>query len=460
MEMFLAVFDTIRFMSGLLVANILFVAGVAEKRRYFILRAIGCAIIFNVISALYVFFPMFEIEGGSFWYAILLGGWWLFLTFLGSLYTYICFNITPTAALFYGVLAATLQQVATVIIRLWFVHLLFPDFPENMPALYILFTVSVYALIYTLVYLIYIRRLHKKKALPDNTLKNFIMFFTVLVVLSVVSDLTNGVYEVLIPNLEAIDDALQYTMFLQYFCIGIQLLVCFVVFLIQYNAYSMSNAQREKSLAEHLFTERSRQYEVQKEAISVIKRQAHDLKHQIKALEIAAPEERKKVIGDMKEAIDIYDKVIHTGDEVLSTILSERSLQCSQRRIKLSCNVLYSDCSFINTVDLYTMLGNALENAIEGVGKLSDEDKKTISFTVEKRGNILCFMIENYYEGEIILSDGLPQTTKSDESSHGIGMHSIRRIAQKYGGDILVDADGEIFTLQIMLPIVKDKKVV
>ena len=162
----------------------------------------------------------------------------------------------------------------------------------------------------------------------------------------------------------------------------------------------------------------------------------------------------------MKEAIDIYDKVIHTGDEVLSTILSERSLQCSQRRIKLSCNVLYSDCSFINTVDLYTMLGNALENAIEGVGKLSDEDKKTISFTVEKRGNILCFMIENYYEGEIILSDGLPQTTKSDESSHGIGMHSIRRIAQKYGGDILVDADGEIFTLQIMLPIVKDKKVV
>ena len=459
MEIFLAVFDTIRFMTGLLVANLLFVAGVAERRKRFFVRVIVCGLALNVLSSLYVLFPIFQIVGGTFWYAVLLGGWWLFLTFQGSLYTYLCFKITPTAALFYGVLATTLQQVATVVVRLWFVHMLFPDFPSRMPALYVLFTVGVYAVIYTLIYFIYIRKFHKKGALPDNTVKNYLMFFTVLVVLSVVSDLTNGVFEVLIPNLQAIDDAVQYTLLLQYFCIGIQLLVCFVVFLIQYNAYSMSTAQREKSLAEHLFTERSRQYEVQKGAIDVIKRQAHDLKHQISALEMATPEDRQRVIGEMKEAIDVYDKVVHTDNEVLSTILSERSLQCSQRQIKLSCNILYSDCSFINTIDMYTMLGNALDNAIESVSKLAEPDKKTISFTVENRGNILCFMIENYYEGTITLADGLPQTTKSDKSSHGIGLHSIRRLAKKYGGDMRIDADGELFTLQIMLPIKTVRKI-
>ena len=452
--MFLAVFDNIRFMTGLLAANLLFFSGIASKRQNFLLRLIIGGIVLNFIATLYIFFPEYNL-GDSFFFAILLGAWWVFLTLLGCLYSYLCFDIKPTDSIFYGVQATTLQQIATVVLRHWLVNMLFPDFPEKYPAIYVLVTLAIYALIYVIAYFAFIRRLHRKKAMPDNTVRNFITYFIVLLVLSVVSDLTTGVYEVLIPNFAEINEAANYILLLKYFCIGIQLLVCFVVFLIQYNAYSMSNAQREKSLAEHLFIERSRQYEVQKEAINVIKRQAHDLKHQIRALEMAVPEDRQRLIGDIKEAIDVYDKVIHTDDEVLSTILSERSLQCSQRKIKLSCNVLYSDCSFINTIDLYTMLGNAFENAIDSVSKLTDTDKKTISFTVENRGNILCFMIENYYEGPITLSDGLPETTKADRNSHGIGLHSIKRIALKYGGDILVDADGEIFTLQIMLPIAK-----
>lgn len=454
MEMFLSVFDNIRFMTGLLVANLLFIGGVAVKRSYFWLRIALGAVIFNVIAVVYVFFPVYEI-GESFYLAVLLGIWWIFLTLLGCLYSYICFRVTPTEAIFYGVQATTLQQIATVVIRYWFVNLMFPEFPAEHPAIYVLFTVLVYAAIYLIAYFVYIRRLHKKKVMPDNTLKNFIIYLVILLILSVVTDLTTGVYEVLIPDIVGISE--KYILLLKYFCIGIQLLICFVVFIIQYSAYSINSALREKALTEYMFRERSRQYEVQKEAINVIKRQAHDLRHQIRALEHAPYEDRQKVIGSIKEAIDTYDKIIRTDDEVLSTILSEYSLQCGQRNIKLSCNIMYGDCSFIDAIDLYTMLGNALENATESVSAFETDEKKTISFTVEKKGNILCFMVENYYLGNIVLADGLPVTTKRDRELHGIGIQSIKSIAVKYGGDILVDVGEGIFTLQIMIPITLKK---
>lgn len=452
MQLFLSIFDNIRFMGGLLAANILFVLGAAQRRNRFFLRSVCGAAVCIGISVLYVLFPVYEIEM-SFFYAILLGVWWIFLTLLGCVYSWFCFDLTPTQALFYGVLATTLQQVVTVIVRHWFVSLLFPFFPAEYPALYVLFTVAVYASIYSLVYFLIIKKLHKKRVTPDPTVKNFITFFVILLALSVVSDLISGVYEVVIPRLGEIGESENLILMLQYFCIGVQIIVCLVVFLIQYNASSINAAQREKELALHLFNERSRQYDLQKSTIDVVKRQAHDLKHQLRALELAPHEERRKAIGEIREAVDMYDRIISTDNEVLSTILSERSLQCSQRNIRLSCNINYSDVSFVNTIDLYTMLGNALDNAIECVSKFETEEKKTISFTVEKRGNLLCFILENYHHGDLVTEDGIPVTTKRDREIHGIGIRSIRRTALRYDGDILVDIGADIFTLQIILPI-------
>lgn len=110
------------------------------------------------------------------------------------------------------------------------------------------------------------------------------------------------------------------------------------------------------------------------------------------------------------------------------------------------------DIGFISPVDLYVMLGNAADNAIEATEKLSDTRKRVIGMTVGKKGAMVGFEISNYCDGEPIFENGLPVTSKSDKANHGFGMGSIKAVAEKYGGAISVSIADGIFTLQIGIP--------
>ena len=46
---------------------------------------------------------------------------------------------------------------------------------------------------------------------------------------------------------------------------------------------------------------------------------------------------------------------------------------------------------------------------------------------------------------------GLLETTKKDKSNHGIGLANIRKVAQKYYGDIDISQDDNSFTLMVLL---------
>lgn len=65
---------------------------------------------------------------------------------------------------------------------------------------------------------------------------------------------------------------------------------------------------------------------------------------------------KKEVVNEMASAIEIYDSSIKTGNKVLDTILTEKSLSCSQNKIKLSCLVDGEDLNFISEIDLFTFL--------------------------------------------------------------------------------------------------------
>mgnify|MGYP000414683772 FL=1 len=49
--------------------------------------------------------------------------------------------------------------------------------------------------------------------------------------------------------------------------------------------------------------------------------------------------------------------------------------------------------------------------------------------------------------------DDLPKTTKKNKQYHGIGLKSIRHIAEKYGGDISVSTEMNCFNLEVLLPV-------
>lgn len=107
---------------------------------------------------------------------------------------------------------------------------------------------------------------------------------------------------------------------------------------------------------------------------------------------------------------------------------------------------------FISSTDLYSLFGNALDNAIEAVSVL-EKSKLNISLFIRRIGNMISVHIENYYDGEhIINSAGLPQTTKSDNVYHGFGMLSMKTITEKYNGTLAFEAGENIFSLNLLFP--------
>lgn len=196
------------------------------------------------------------------------------------------------------------------------------------------------------------------------------------------------------------------------------------------------------------------QYERSHTNVALINQKCHDLKHQLTALRLEKdPVLKEQGLQEMEQAVLIYDAVARTGNEVLDTVLTEKSLVCEQDHISWTCLADGTLLNFMSAVDLYTLFGNALDNAIESSRKISDTQKRVVSVIVQKSRGMALIQIENYYEHSVAYKDGLPVTTKSDPDQHGYGLKSIASIAQRYGGLLTINTEDGIFLLSILLPL-------
>ena len=87
--------------------------------------------------------------------------------------------------------------------------------------------------------------------------------------------------------------------------------------------------------------------------------------------------------------------------------------------------------------------------------KADSPEKRFIRLKATARGSLLSVRLENWFDGHIRFKDGLPVTTKTDDGYHGYGVKSMRFIAEKYNGDMVVKAEAHMFVVEILIPIPK-----
>lgn len=224
---------------------------------------------------------------------------------------------------------------------------------------------------------------------------------------------------------------------------------CLLALTVQFVLYKMVDLRHEIDTIRLLWQEERKQYAVSKKNIELINIKTHDLKHKLSALRGQLPQEE---LDSIRDAVRIYDSNIKTGNEALDVLLTENSLRCSQEGILLTYMGNGADLGFMNIMDVYSLFGNAVSNAVEAVQALSDPEKRVIDIVSERKGDIININITNYFSGELRFEDGLPLTHKQEDAGyHGFGMKSMRLIAEKYGGKITARADGEVFCLSIYL---------
>ncbi len=214
------------------------------------------------------------------------------------------------------------------------------------------------------------------------------------------------------------------------------------------------NLRYELEAMDKLFNRQYEQYQQFVENNESIRRIYHDLKHQIAFIRAEKDEKRRDTyLKEMDEVISIHESKARTGSSVLDTLITSKNLACIEKGIKMTCYADAKELEFIDVMDICSIFGNALDNAIEYEEKIIDVNKRLIKVTAYPQNRFLMIRIDNYCEERIIVDGEIPGSTKKDQVMHGYGIKSIKRAAEKYGGHISMGHQDNWFFITVLIPL-------
>lgn len=194
-------------------------------------------------------------------------------------------------------------------------------------------------------------------------------------------------------------------------------------------------------------------YQVSEQSIALVHQKYHDLKHQIAFLKEETTSQKKlKYLDQMEDEIRTFEAQSDTGNNILDTILTAKRLQCMNQGINMTCVADGNCLKFIEPMDIMSLFGNALDNAIESTLQVKEQERRLIHVSVTQKKGFVVIEIGNSFEGELHFKRGLPQTTKGDERYHGYGTRSIQATAKRYGGNTTFQAKDRWFEVKVVIP--------
>lgn len=229
--------------------------------------------------------------------------------------------------------------------------------------------------------------------------------------------------------------------------------IIFYVFMLLLQVLMLASAKErtEFHTMQKLWLEEQKQYRLVKENIDALNIKCHDLKHQIHHLRETGQVD-PVYLDDLERSISVYNSAVRTGNETLDIVLTDKRLHCATHGIQFTCIAKGSRMAFMEVMDIFSLFGNILDNAIECEANLPPE-ARFIHLSVRDVNQLLFIHVENHFEGTLELRGGIPLTTKDDKDYHGYGMLSIRRIVGKYDGNFEISTGDQLFQIDIMLPI-------
>ncbi len=163
-------------------------------------------------------------------------------------------------------------------------------------------------------------------------------------------------------------------------------------------------------------------------------------------------EEVKSYIDDLCGTVTSFGSKIISKNKTLDIIINKYSVLCESKKIKLNFDTKTENLSFIEPIDLSTILNNLLDNAVE-----ASENSKTKFINVKislNEHNLKVLTIVNSCDKEPLTKNGKLVTTKESTSEHGIGIKSVTRTLKKYNGDLewFYDKDKSEFKVIVLFP--------
>lgn len=198
----------------------------------------------------------------------------------------------------------------------------------------------------------------------------------------------------------------------------------------------------------------SKNTEEQKTIMEEFREERHNLINELIVLkdrvEQQDMESAIETINQMIQVCDNGERISNCGNSVVDAIINYKYIFAKEHEIRFRMKIFIPPKLPINQCAIGVILGNALDNAIDAVKQCRDHEKVIdISMGIKKEALVL--VVKNPYEHELKRDrSGRFLTTKEDVGKHGYGLKSIRRVAKKYHGEVLVEAEDNIFQLTVV----------
>lgn len=408
------------------------------RRPHFVRRAVVCLVPVRLLCLLFAY-----TYGGSIAVEAVYSGILLVIMICGLLY---CFEERLSNVLFYfsagfatWYISDRLFLVVASVCRLN--SSLVPYFVERTPS-HILLYISCFCVVYLFIYFTVGKKMH---ALGDSEIpmQNALLFLLLDSILTPIFYFESGAisrYNWFFYNLLNVGEIIFYVFML----------------LLQVQMLAAAKDRLEIGTMKKLWAEEQKQYQLVKENIDAINIKCHDLKHQIRNLRTTGQVD-PAYLDDLEKSVFLYNSAVRTGNETLDIVLTDKRLHCATHEIQFTCMADGSGVAFMETMDIFSLFGNILDNAIECETNLPP-DTRFIHLAVRTVNRMLTIHAENHFEDSLQFRDGLPITTKADKDSHGYGMMSVRHIVEKYNGSFSISTQDKLFQIDIVMPIPEIQK--
>jgi len=229
---------------------------------------------------------------------------------------------------------------------------------------------------------------------------------------------------------------------------GMAVTICYFVLFFVLDSVRNINLEEENRIIRMMWQADRKQYEISKRNIDQLNIKYHDLKYILRSIKTDGNAD-----NEINRCLRLYEALYNTGCEPLDVVLTEKNMLAMRYGITLSCMADGSLLAGMEPLHVYSLFGNALDNAVECLKDVEDPEKKLINFSLSGgKGRMITVRIENFTPVVPEFKDGLPVTSKQDGENHGFGTRSIRNIVQSYGGFMDMSVKDEIFVLTVIFP--------
>lgn len=238
------------------------------------------------------------------------------------------------------------------------------------------------------------------------------------------------------------------------------IITVYILFLaVYYLLYIQANAIVEKYALEKrqlLMAQQEKLWESElarhKSTADLVFQQRHDMHHHnaviIEMLQNGDMDQLKTYMKSFDATLNAHNANSYCTNPIANSIFNVYARRAEVEGIKTTFHVSVPKVIGIDNIDLTCVLGNALENALEGCLRMPSDEEKEITVNVKFIDNRLRVQVENTCRTDIVFDSELPVTQKQ---GGGTGIKSILYTAERYDGTAGFSVIDGKFITQIVL---------